>query len=185
MNDSISRRVTEGDKSESPWVIVRIPAGSCSDATSFEQEAAGLCDERGDDVFIAVEGGEDQYPRRMAGGHDPPGRLQTVDSGHPDVHQHDARPVRLAASTACAPSWASAMTCSWGLVSRIILNPARAGAWSSAIRMLTSTLDSQRLLTVGCTPSRSPVGLIPRSGRGKRVWRFLRPRGTGGCASVS
>jgi hypothetical protein len=38
MNDSIIRRVTDGDGSESPWAMMRILARSCSGATSLSRE---------------------------------------------------------------------------------------------------------------------------------------------------
>ncbi len=53
----------------------------------LEQEAAGPSAERLVDVLVGVEGGQDQHPGGGPGQHRP-GRLQTVQPRHPDVHQH-------------------------------------------------------------------------------------------------
>ena len=57
----------------------------------LDQEAAGAGLERFVDVLVTFEGGEDQDfdAGHALVGTDPPGCLQTIDAGHPDVHQHD------------------------------------------------------------------------------------------------
>src|SRR5207248_8165775 len=47
-------------------------------------------------VLVQVERGQHDDPRAVpapGGGQDPPGRLEPVHLRHPDVHQHDVRPV--------------------------------------------------------------------------------------------
>ena len=77
--------------------------------------------------------------RALAGGGDDPARgLDAVELGHADVHQHDVglevvghrRPPRRRRTASPTTSRSSS-------ASRIILNPARTSAWSSAIRMRT------------------------------------------------
>jgi hypothetical protein len=56
----------------------------------LEQESTGAGRERGVDVLVQVEGGEDDDPRRRGGpGEDAAGGLQTVDLRHAHVHEHD------------------------------------------------------------------------------------------------
>ena len=43
------------------------------------------------DVLVQVERRQDQDPRRLVGGEDAPRRLEPVELGHADVHQHDGR----------------------------------------------------------------------------------------------
>ena len=57
----------------------------------LEHEAAGAGAERLVDVLVEVEGREDEDPRGGVGGEDAPGRLEPVELGHADVHQHDGR----------------------------------------------------------------------------------------------
>jgi hypothetical protein len=65
----------------------------------LEQEAAGPGGQRRVDVLVQVERGEDDDPHfgllpvSPLRGQDPPGRLEPVHLGHPDIHQHDVRPV--------------------------------------------------------------------------------------------
>ena len=62
----------------------------------LEQEAAGPGGQRGVHVLVQVERGQHDDPRAVPaarGGQDPPGRLEPVHLRHPDVHQHDVRPV--------------------------------------------------------------------------------------------
>ena len=134
--DSISRRVTDGDSSESPWAMVRIPARSCSGATSLSRKplapavsASKTYSSRSKVVRISTRGGFGAAMiRRVASRPSMPGIRMSISamSGR----------VRNAASTASAPSSASATTRMSGSVSRIILNPARTSAWSSAISTL-------------------------------------------------
>ena len=58
----------------------------------LEHEAAGAGAERLVDVLVEVEGRQDQDPRGVIGGNDPPRRLEPVELGHADVHQHDRGP---------------------------------------------------------------------------------------------
>ena len=62
----------------------------------LEQEAAGPGGQRRVHVLVQVERGQHDDPRAVpgpCGGQDPPGRLEPVHLRHPDVHQHDVRPV--------------------------------------------------------------------------------------------
>ena len=54
----------------------------------LEQEPAGAGPHRLVDVLVHVEGGQDEDPGG-AGGDQPPGRLDPVQLGHPNVHQRD------------------------------------------------------------------------------------------------
>src|SRR6185312_15648853 len=54
----------------------------------LEQEPAGPGAQRGVDVLVEVERGEDQHPRRRPGsGQDVFGGGDAVEAGHADVHQ--------------------------------------------------------------------------------------------------
>ena len=57
----------------------------------LEQEAAGPGAQRLVDVLVEVEGGQHQHPHRAlaGGGDDPARRLDAVELGHADVHEHD------------------------------------------------------------------------------------------------
>jgi hypothetical protein len=57
----------------------------------FEHESAGTRAEGLVDVFVEVERRQDQNPSRFVGCEDPPGRLETVQFRHADVHQHHRR----------------------------------------------------------------------------------------------
>ena len=91
-NSSIRRRVIDGREQ-------RLAAGDDADARGellgrdvLEQEAAGARAQRLVDVLVEVEGGEHQHARRrvvLARVDDAAGRLDAVELGHADVHQHD------------------------------------------------------------------------------------------------
>ncbi len=53
----------------------------------LEHEAAGAGAERFVHVLVEVERREDQDAGELVGGKDPAGGLDTVELGHPDVHQ--------------------------------------------------------------------------------------------------
>ena len=55
----------------------------------LEQKAAGAGAQPGVDVFVEVEGGEDDDPSVAVGRGDQARRLHPVDLGHAHVHQHD------------------------------------------------------------------------------------------------
>jgi hypothetical protein len=55
-------------------------------ARVLEQESARSGAQRRVDVFVEIEGGEDEDPD--GGGGQPAGRLDSVHAGHPDVHEH-------------------------------------------------------------------------------------------------
>jgi hypothetical protein len=57
----------------------------------LQQESGGAGAQRVEDVFVDVEGGEHHH-LGQAERDDPPGRLEAVHPGHPDVHEHDVRP---------------------------------------------------------------------------------------------
>ena len=67
----------------------------------LEQEPGGPGLESRVDVLVEVERRQDHDPRRCARDapvgtrwtDQPPGRLQAVETRHPDVHQHDVGPV--------------------------------------------------------------------------------------------
>jgi hypothetical protein len=52
----------------------------------LEQETAGAGAERFVDVLVEVERRQDEDPRCVIGGEDPPRRLEPVELGHADVH---------------------------------------------------------------------------------------------------
>jgi hypothetical protein len=58
---------------------------SWSAGASLRRKSAGTGAQRGVDVLVEVEGGEDENAG-LAG--EPPSHLEAVDPGHPDVHQH-------------------------------------------------------------------------------------------------
>ena len=55
----------------------------------LEQETAGSGAECFVHVLVEVERRQDEDPRRVIGGEDPPRRLEPVELGHADVHQND------------------------------------------------------------------------------------------------
>ena len=57
----------------------------------FEQEAARARTDGGIDVFVEVERGQDEDPRRAAGRDDLSRGLDPVETGHADVHQDHVR----------------------------------------------------------------------------------------------
>jgi len=57
----------------------------------LEHEAAGAGVERVEDVLVQRERRQDEDARRVLAGEDAPRRLQAVELGHADVHQHDGR----------------------------------------------------------------------------------------------
>ena len=90
--DSISRRVTDGESSESPWGDDAYSGQKLFGCDVLEEEAARAGDESVKDILVAVERRENQDTRRIFGGHDAACRLQAVHDGHADVHQHDVGP---------------------------------------------------------------------------------------------
>src|SRR3990172_1019578 len=58
----------------------------------LEQEAAGAGAQRLESVFVEIEGGQDEDPRRGLDGDDAPGRLEPVDARHADVQDRHGRP---------------------------------------------------------------------------------------------
>jgi hypothetical protein len=58
----------------------------------LQQEAAGARLEPGEDVFVEVEGGENDDLAVRARGGDGGGRGDSVQARHPDVHQHHVGP---------------------------------------------------------------------------------------------
>jgi hypothetical protein len=68
-------------------------------ASMFQQEPGGPGVQRVEDILVEVEGGEHHdLGRARPECHDPPGGLDAVQAGHPDIHEHDirARPGYLA-----------------------------------------------------------------------------------------
>ena len=55
----------------------------------LEHEAARAGAQRVVDVGVEPEGGQDQHARAWLRRDDPSGRLDPVEDGHADVHQHD------------------------------------------------------------------------------------------------
>ena len=92
VNCLITRFVTAGDRSASPPATVRIAASSCSGGSSLRTNPLAPAAERLVDVLVEVERRQDQDPRGVIGGEDPPRRLEAVELGHADVHQHDRGP---------------------------------------------------------------------------------------------
>ena len=110
----------------------------------LEQEAARARAQRLEDVLVEVERGEDQdRAPRIAGRHEPPGRLDAVHARHPDVHQDHVGQLRgRRARRAWTPSSASPTTSMSSRASSTIRKPLRTSAWSShsSTRMLTGAL---------------------------------------------
>jgi hypothetical protein len=76
----------------------RLPAGDGANGGEqllgrvvLQDEAAGPGAEGFVDVLIEVERGQDQDPNAGVGRKDPPRCLESVELGHPDVHQHHGR----------------------------------------------------------------------------------------------
>src|SRR5437867_10100012 len=57
----------------------------------LEQEPARTRLHRLVDVLVEVEGCQDEHARVASCLGEPPGRLDAVEPGHADVHQHDVR----------------------------------------------------------------------------------------------
>ena len=65
----------------------------------LQQETSGTGAQRVENVLTDVEGSEHHHPGRVrAERDDPPGRLEAIHPGHPDIHEYDvrARPGHLA-----------------------------------------------------------------------------------------
>ncbi|MDH6614991.1 hypothetical protein M2163_002099 [Streptomyces sp. SAI-135] len=60
----------------------------------LDQEAGGTGADRLEDVLVELEGGEHDHPHVLEAGvpGDAPGRGETVEQRHADVHQDDVRP---------------------------------------------------------------------------------------------
>src|SRR5205823_3171466 len=61
-------------------------------ADVLEQKTARAGLHRLVDVLVEIESGEDEDSYAVAGSHQPARRLEAVELGHADVHQHDVRP---------------------------------------------------------------------------------------------
>jgi len=83
--------VTAGESTASPAATARTASTTWGGGRVLEQEAAGAGAQRGDDVIVEPEGGEDQnaLARQLSG------RLDAVHLGHADVHEHDVGGVLL------------------------------------------------------------------------------------------
>ncbi len=78
-----------GERTASPTATERIAETRSPGRDVLEQETAGARPERGEDVLVEIEGGEDEDPGIAPRRGDAPGRLDPVHRGHPHVHQHD------------------------------------------------------------------------------------------------
>ena len=91
-NSSITRRVIDGASSASPARDDHDRLDQLLGRRVLEQEAARTGPQRLVDVLVEVERGQDQDPRPLVSPvEQPPGRLETVDVRHPDVHQDHVR----------------------------------------------------------------------------------------------
>ena len=82
-----------GDSGVEQRVALRDGADGLDELTGrgvFQQESAGTTAQRGIDLFVEVEGGQDQDLGVLGSG-DAPGGLKPVDSGHADVHEDHVR----------------------------------------------------------------------------------------------
>ena len=87
---SISRRVIDGASSASPAAHDADRRDELLGRRVLEQEAARAGSQRGVDVLVEVERGQDQHARSAAGREcSRAGGLDAVHAGHADVHQHD------------------------------------------------------------------------------------------------
>ena len=80
-----------GRAARCPAATVRIAAMSCSGGSSLRTKPLAPALQRLVDVLVEVERREDQDARVGVGGEDPPRRLEAVELGHADVHEHDGR----------------------------------------------------------------------------------------------
>ena len=146
---------------------MRTAATSCSGVTSLSRKPLAPGVQRGVDVLVEVERGEDDDPAVPPGpgGEDPPGGLQAVHLRHPDVHQHHVGPVLEHGGHGLRPSAASATT-GMPAAPRIIRNPLRTRVWSSAIttRGGAGSPAGASVLRPG-QPVPAPEGRSPAPGR--------------------
>src|SRR5580700_11895610 len=86
---AISRRVTLGARSASPSATTRMALSSSSRGRLFSAKPLGPRTQRLEDVFVQVEGGQDEHPGRAGGPcpGDQAGCLDPVHDRHPDVHE--------------------------------------------------------------------------------------------------
>ena len=107
----------------------------------LEQEAARSSAQRLVDVFVEIEGGEHQHPRRVVITgrrlEDLPRRLEAIHHRHAHVHEHDVRGrARAPGQRPAAPSAACPTTTMSRCAPSRAPKPSRTIAWSSAIRHL-------------------------------------------------
>src|SRR3954452_17849933 len=138
-NSWIRRRVIDGASSASPSATTRMPATSCSGGTSLSRKplaparsASYTYSLRSKVVSISTRTGRSPAAAMMR-------RVASMpsSSGMRMSMSTTSGSRSLAIVTAWAPSEASPTTSRSSSASRIILNPARTSAWSSAIRMRT------------------------------------------------
>ena len=85
----ITRLVIAGERSASPAATVWIAAMSCSGGSSLRTKPLAPALQRFIDVFVEVEGRQDQDSGCRVGGEDAASSLDAVELGHADVHQDD------------------------------------------------------------------------------------------------
>ena len=91
-NSSITARVTAGASSASPLATIRTAAAISSGGASFSMKPLAPGAERVVDVRVEPEGRQDQHARVGLRPDDATRRLDPVEHGHADVHQHDVGP---------------------------------------------------------------------------------------------
>ena len=145
-NSLIRRRVTAGDSRASPRVMTRSACGGFGWLGVFQQEPARPGPQGAEDVLVEPVVGEDHHAHSVEPlvRDDLPGGLEAVKHRHLNVHQGDVRTVLGGQSlTACRPSAASATTSMSSSASSSDRMPLRISAWSSASRILITTVPER------------------------------------------
>ena len=136
----------------------------------LEQEAAGAGPQRGVDVLVEVEGGDDDDGERVVDARPGEARGWPRCRRAPGMrmsNRHTSGRRRRASSTARRPSAASPTTSMSGWALRIIVSPVRTISWSSATstRMLmpADPVRGRTAVTVQPRPGFGPASQVPPS----------------------
>ena len=159
----------------------------------LEQETPGTGPQRGVDVLVEVERGDDDDGERVLDSRpgQSAGRLDAVHAGHADVEQAHVRPQAAAPARRPAARRAASPTTSMsGWASSIIVSPVRTISWSSA----TSTRMLMRSTRPGAVrrsrssrgPDSGPASQVPPSRPARSIMPTRPyPGGAGGRRAAS
>ena len=148
--------------SASPLAAAWTAWASSAGPASLSRKPAGAGPQRGVDVLVEVEGGDDDDGERVGDARpgEEAGGLDAVEHRHADVEQAHVGAQRAGrARPPRRPSAASPTTSMSGWALRIIVSPVRTISWSSA----TST---RMLMPARPFGGRTAVTVQPRSGFG-------------------